>query len=500
MISKLINKTGFSQKPLVLLSLIVFGSINLLIVIINHYSFRTVALDYAIYNFAFFDYAHLRISPCPAYIYPFPASFFQDHFSLSLILLSPLYWLMAPVFGTYALLILQWVFIVAGSWATYKLIETKSGNYKYGLAAMIYYFLLLGRYNAYREDVNLAIIGSSMIPVFLYFFETRRLLPALLCFVFLLVNREDYSLWLVFIGLFLMIRHRKNPLLFKYSVGITLFSALFFVAIFTLIFPAIEDEHKKFALFNYAVVGETPVEALRFVIQHPLKALEFLFINHGDSNYYDGIKQEFYIVYLISGGFILLFRPAYLIPLLPLLAKKMYDDNPLRWGIETYYSIEFVSILPVFVFLILIEWKSVKLKNTLVWFICIATFVVTIIRLFIPSSNPIVGEANKSNFLRPVFYQTGCDVPEINAALNRIPKNAAVCASCRLLPHLAYREKVYYFPRINDANYICLLKRGDAYPLTAAEYDLEWNKLVLNKEWKVLENKADFILLQRNSN
>ena len=395
MISKLINKTRFTQKPIVLLSLIVFAFINLAIVLINHYSFRTVALDYAIYNFAFFDYAHLRISPCPAYIYPFPASFFQDHFSLTLLFLSPLYWLMAPIFGTYSLLILQWLFILAGSWATYKLIATKSGNYTYGLAAMIYYFLLLGRYTAYREDVNLAILGSSMIPVFLYFFETKRFYPATFSFIFLLLNREDYSLWLIFIGIFLMIRHRKNPIEFRLSSGITILSALFFVSIFVFIFPAIEDEHKKFALFNYAIIGETPMEALKFLFQHPLRAIELLFVNHNENPYYDGIKKEFYLVYLLSGGFILLLRPLYLIPLLPLLAKKMYDDNPLRWSVETYYSIEFVSILPVCVFLILLELQSSKLKTTLIWFICLASLLVTLVRLFIPFSNPIVGEANK---------------------------------------------------------------------------------------------------------
>ena len=433
MIKNLFNRTSFNVKPIVLLSLAVFSFINLLIVLLNHYYFRTVALDYAIYNFAFYDYAHFRISPCPAYIYPFPATFFQDHFSLTLIFLSPLYWLIGPITGTYSLLIIQWIFIVAGGWATYKLIELKSKNYKIALGSLIYYFVLYGRYATYTQDVNLAIIGASMVPVFLYYFETNRLLQTLICFIFLILNREDYSLWFFFISLCLILIHRKDASKRKLAFVLMFISIVFFICIFKFIFPAIEDEHKKFALFNFAVIGESPMKAFVFIITHPLQAVKSLFVNHSEESNYDGIKIEFYWLYLLSGGFVLLFRPLYLIPFIPLIAKKMYDDNPLRWSIETYYSIEFVSLMPVFVFLIISEINNTRARSFLVVFVCLLTTTLTVYRLFVPSPHSIVGETHKNNFLDPTFYKTEHDIKGLNKALALIPKDAAVCASCRLL-------------------------------------------------------------------
>jgi hypothetical protein len=36
--------------------LLTLGSIDLIVVLSNHYLFRTYAFDYSVYNFAFFDY------------------------------------------------------------------------------------------------------------------------------------------------------------------------------------------------------------------------------------------------------------------------------------------------------------------------------------------------------------------------------------------------------------------------------------------------------------
>src|ERR1043165_9970817 len=100
----MLNTSIFNRRSLVLLFLILLGGINLLIVVVNHYYFRTYAFDYGVYNFAFYDFAHGRISPCPIYLFIHPVTFLQDHVSLTLLVLSPLYWLLHPIAGTYSLL------------------------------------------------------------------------------------------------------------------------------------------------------------------------------------------------------------------------------------------------------------------------------------------------------------------------------------------------------------------------------------------------------------
>jgi uncharacterized membrane protein len=475
----------------------VFGLLHLFIPILNHYYYRSYALDYAIYNFAFFDYAHFRISPCPAYIYPFPATFLQDHFSLTLMILSPLYWILGTITGTYALLVMQAAFIIAGAWFTYKLIEYRTNNYKLALCAMILYFVMYGHYSLYFHDVNLAIIGSSFIPVFLYYFFLKKVWPMLLAFIFLLLNREDYALWLIFILLFLALVCRKDKFQLKLAL-ILLFSSLaFFLITINFIIPALEDEHKKYMLFDFTCVGSSPREAFWFMVKHPLRAIELLFVNHNESNYYDGIKYEFYLVYIISGGFILFTRPAFLIPLIPILTKKMYDDNPLRWGIETYYSVEFVSIMPALIFLIISSYRNPALKTGLAVLVCVFAAAMTIYKLKVPPPNPIVGQNNKYNILSRDFYKPVVNVQEVNNVLSLIPKNVPVSASCRLLPHLAYREKVYYFARLEDAQFVALFKKGDTYPLSEVDFETEMKKLYADPKWKVLADTKDIVLFGR---
>ncbi len=486
-----------ATRPIVFFIFLFFACLNLFIVLLNHYYFRTYTLDYGVYNFAFFDYAHFRVSPCPAYLNPFSWTFLQDHFSLTLFFLVPFYWLLLPLAGTYSLLILQWCFILTGAIATYKLIELKVSDHRIALAALIYYFLLFGRYSAYRQDANLAIMGSALIPLLLYYFELRKVVPLVLTAAFLLLNREDYALWIIFIALFLLIEGWKDPWKRKVSVILMISSFLFFIIIFKFIFPALADEKKKFALFDFTAVGSSPLNAFTFIITHPLKAIQLLFINHSSENYYDGIKLVFYVVYFVSGGFLLLYRPWYLIPFIPLVAKKMYDDNPLRWSVETYYSIEIVSIMPALVFILAGKFNSSSFKYLLSVLICALTAGVTVYKMLVLPPNPIQGESNKFNVVSPDFYRSTVNVSEVHELLNSIPDTVAVSASGRLLPHLAYRKKIYYFPNIRDAEYVVLFKTSDYYPLSREDFEKEIARLDVDPYWRLLEDKADLLLYQR---
>jgi uncharacterized membrane protein len=276
-------------------------------------------------------------------------------------------------------------------------------------------------------------------------------------------------------------------------------SVVSFIIIFKFIIPQLEDENKKYTLFNFAALGNSTLEALRFIINQPLKAVKLLFINHNGNNYYDGIKQEFYLVYLISGGCLLFLKPAYLIPFLPLLAKKMFADEPIRWGIESYYSVEVVSILPLMVFIILSDFKKEKLKQILAIIICTCTCGVTLYELTKPSNEHIAlfGNGKKINFLSGVFYESDINVEEINAALLMIPDDAVVSTSGRLSSHLAFRKKIYSYPKIQDATYVCLVKYGDNWPSTQENFNDQLKKLIESEEWRILVDNDNFILLNR---
>jgi hypothetical protein len=105
---------------------------------------------------------------------------------------------------------------------------------------------------------------------------------------------------------------------------------------------------------------------------------------------------------------------------------------------------------------------------------------------------------NKTNFLSGSFYKGDVtDVGTVNMVLRRIPPGVPVSASARVLPHLAFREKIYYFPRISDAEYVCLLHRNNSYPLTQPQFEEAISALQRSGSWSVLDSTNDILLLKR---
>ena len=468
---------------------------QLFIPVFNHYNFRTFTFDYGVYNFAFYDYAHARLSDCPmSLVFNSHVNFLQDHFSLTLPILTPLFWIFQEKTGTYTLLILQWCFVIYGAWATFRLIVLKSQNIGFAYLALIYYFVMYGRYSSLQNDCNLAIIGAAMLPVFIYYFEAKKYVAAIVSFIFLVFNREDFSLCLVFVSLFLAYNHRIIKQERRIALFFSVFSLLSFIFIYQLVIPFIEGKDNNYKLFEYSILGDNPKEAIVFMLKHPIQTFKYLFINHTSEPFSDYMKTGFYLVYGISGGLLLLWRPIYLLLLLPFIAKKMFNDYNNRWGYEMYYSIEVATLLPLLVFSLISEVISIKRRMLVGTSILILAIGVTLYCLSI-AKYPNLYE--KFNVLKPSYYKIDSGTAEAHYITQQIPNDAAVSASSRVLPHLAYRKLIYHFPDIRDAEYVCLMKNGDTYPISQQKFDSTWKSLVVSGQWKINLSAINFILLQR---
>jgi uncharacterized membrane protein len=478
--------------------LIFFGLIFFTIVIKNHYFFRTYAFDYGSYNFAFWDYSHFQISKCPNY-YGANLIFLQDHFSFTLMYLVPLYWILNWLTGSYTLLIINIVIILASGWFLYKLILSKTDDVWLGLAALIQYFTLQGRYSAFASDCNLAIISACMVPIFLYAFESKKYVIASIIYTLALFSRENMSLWFIFIFFILLIWHRKEHKTIRILFLYILISIIYFILLFKLFIPLIEAPDKKYGLFNFSCLGKDPFESLLFIIKHPLDTLSLLFRNQSNEPYFNDVKSEFYWVYFISGGFIIFYRPQYLIWFVPLIAFKMFNDVPVRWGIETYYSIEVVTILPITIFVIVHEFKNKVLRYYISLIICILTISVTIVK-FMPEHRKYGCDIEKEFVFINKSFQSDLNIKEIHGYLKLIPEKAKVSASTFFLPHLAQRQFIYYFPDVNDAEYIVAVQTNGFYLMTGEQYSKEINKYLYCSDWNIIAENYPFIMFKKEHN
>ena len=493
-------KDFFYNRNWVLWSIILaFGLLYFSISFFNHYYFRTFCYDYGVYNNAFYDYAHFRINRNPV-LEPPLENFLQIHLSFTLILLSPFYWLFGWLMGTYTLLFLQVFFILLGGYGVYLLVKLKSNNYWLSILALFHFFIIWGHFSAISADYIDTTVAASVVPLFLYFFEKRKFLYASLCFIFILIAKENMPLWLIFISLTLILIHRKDKKLILISIGYIAFSLFYFLLAFKYLIPLFEDTNRPYWGFAYSALGNNIKESFLFILNHPIKSFLLLFENHSGDPLYDGIKAEFYTVVLLSGGVLVLFRPQYLIMFIPIIAQKMYNDHYLRWGINSFYSIEVVSILTVAIFYVLIEFKKNSIKYILAIVICLSTLGITYTKLDHRISLWYDSNKSKENFIDSKMYQGNFDVQKVYKNLEAISPDAKVCASENIVPHLAFRSHIHCFPYVREADFIVLLLDHSTYPLTKMEFDKEKNKYLSDKNWIKIIEDYPLLILKKKSN
>jgi uncharacterized membrane protein len=420
----------------------------------------------------------------------------QDHVSFTLMLLVPFYWLLNWLTGTYTLAIVQILIIMAGGLALYKLLYLKTSSKLLSILALLQYLTLYGRWASFNGPFNIIIVASSAVPAFFYYFEKKKYTATWLVLAFILLAREDMSLWFIFIGLFLLIDHFREKDLRRVALLIIIVSLAYFIFVFTVFIPMMETPYARYVLFNFSALGKNPSEALLFILQHPLKSIELLFINHSGNPYNDGVKVEFFFVYMLCGGFLLFTRPKYLLLFIPLILKKMYNDLPIRWSIESFYSIEFVSILPIAVFLIISQIKKKTIRNIIIAVICINSVWITYYKM-VQEGRPLNFDSVKFTFFRKSMYTSPYPVAALHKYLKMIPPDAPVSSSGTINPHLAFRPVDYYFPRVDDATYIAVFNGKDTWPMTLDEFKANINVYLLSPEWEKIVDDGNILILKK---
>jgi uncharacterized membrane protein len=468
-----------------------FGLIYSLISIVNHYYFRTYALDLGLYTHALFNYGHFK----PANSLMIKENFeylLADHFDLYLIIFSPLHF----VFGTYTLLLVQIAGILLGSWGVYRYFKLTCEKTEMApLLASVYFLLFYGIYSAVSFDYHSNVVAAMIIPWFFLNFKLRKYLAASLLLLLVLVSKENIALWMIFICAGLMFDYRKDKKALTYLTAYTLFSLVYFVGIIYVVIPALANSN-KYDLFAYSALGNTPAVALKNLILHPVDNFIILFNNHNNSPAGDYVKLEMHILVLISGLYLLVRKPQYLLMLVPVYFQKLFHDNYLVWGIDGQYSIEFAPILAIGVFTVIHEIKNRKTARIITAIVFIGVSLATF-RLM--DNTVLYTNKSKIRIYQAKHYQRSYDVKAVHEQLKRIPKDAIVSAQSPFVPHLALRDKIYQFPIVKDAEYIVLSEKEGKYPLDEASFKATVSKMMMSGEWEINYESEDLVILKRTA-
>lgn len=171
---------------------------------------------------------------------------------------------------------------------------------------------------------------------------------------------------------------------------------------------------------------------------------------------YAGIKEEFYWCALATGLILTILKPNYLIMLLPLIGQKMIACQPNFWGISFQYSVEFMPVLVIASFLVIIRLKRSLWRMLLVFSLLISIVLTTFYTIGVPKSKVFVDQL--CVYQGRHYEQKNFDVRFAYEVIRMIPDDASVCAAPGFVPHLAMRDDIKDFSvmRKVDTDYVLI--------------------------------------------
>ncbi len=491
----MLAKLKFKDNYQVFIVLFVYGIIFCSISLVNHYNFRTAGYDLGITNNALYDYIHFRWNDGQVLNINL-TNILSDHFTILPLLFSPFYW----IFGTYTALIFQILGILWGGFGIYKIFIKITNNKRIAVLSIIHFFSIWGIYSALSFDYHDNVLGAMFVPWFIYFVILEKWRYAFIYWLLIIISKENIALWAIFIcaGLFIHFfreKQKRIPLIL-----FTLASFLFFVLVMKVIIPTLgaEGHDGKYLHFRFSAIGENMGEAMKTIITRPFYTFKLLFINHKGNPALNGIKTELHYVIMLSGGIALLLRPQFLLMLLPIYGQKLFNDLFPRWGLNGQYSIEFVPILTIALFIFIASIKKEKYKYLIALISVILTITITGIKLDKRVSkwyNP-----HNSQFWTAKHWKRPFNVKEIHRVINSIPENISVCADFMLVPHLTNRDSIYHFPVYrNEMEYVVLLPAANKTYLISKEKYLDFIETSRTDSLKTIVFDNDELIIIRNN-
>lgn len=484
------NKGALPMAVLHVFFFLLFCSVSLL----NHYFFRSAALDYGIANQALFQFAHLQNPVCTLLLQSADAPYLSLHMSLWVPLLSPLYW----IFGSYSLLWVQNIAIVFCGIGIYKVVQLKLINKSFAFFITLQFYLSFAIYSALASDFHENVLGACFFPWLFYYYSSGKKIQTFLCVLAMLISKENFAIWLPFVIIGLMLVNKQwNYKQWVFPLGLILICASWFLVAGLWIMPDLSPVGKFEQLNRFSHLGGSIGEIINTIISKPLDMFTLFYKSNVQPDTDELIKQELLWTVLLSGGIALLWRPAFLLMILPLLMQKLWNKEVAFWGINYHYNIEFAPLIAIAIVMMLASIKQIQLKRLLLVLCLLGTLYITVSKMQQRTAyhyNPI-----KENVFSAAHYQSQLPLAILKKGLNRIPENASVSAHANLAPHIANRNRIYHFPFIKNAQYIALLfPSNQNYPLTNADYNYMVDSLKQSEKWIIDFYEKPILVLKRN--
>lgn len=482
---KIVNQHARWIYVIVLVFFSIYSSISL----VNHYLFRTYALDLGMYNQAIRNAASLQTPMFTLSPGGEEMPFLATHFSPVIFVFTPLYY----IFRDYTLLLVQIAAILFGGFGAYLYAKHRMGSDLItSLLALIHFLSIWGIYSALTYDFHCNVIGAMLVPWFFLFYEQKKYKQALFIMLIAFLSMETMPIWFAFIITALTLTKLSLKEFLKVDLPFIALCLVVGIGIVFVLMPWLQGNTSNLQLSRYLYLGNSPLQAFTNLITSPELLYKTLFTNTVGEPAYDYIKLEFHLMVLVSGGYFLL-NPRFLVMLIPIYLQKLIPNDYNFWGINNQYSIEFVPILSICAITFL-SGITPKLRPH----IAVAITTLTLGATLYTMENRVSKwyDGINTRFYSQRHYQTELDVKKINLAIRVTHGSSAVSASSRLAPHLT-SQRIYHYPIVKDAEYIFILPNSSAWPLSYDDFQHSIDTLKQSKSFSMIYSDKDLLIFRR---
>lgn len=310
------------ERPLIILmGLVTF--IYSLLSMIRHWRFQTGGVDLGVFDQIVWEYSRFQI---PSSSLLGLSNALGDHFNPILALIAPLYWVFP---GPEILFVLQSFAVAFSAVAVFRFagrrLERRAA-YGWTLAYAVFW----GIQAAMGCDFHPDLLALPMIAFGLDYLDQEDWTRAFLCLGLLLTVKEDFTLLIVFFGIFLLVRRQWGRGLFLVGSGLVLFYLLVLVLV-----PYLAGS-QDYPHWVYTELGKTSSESVRAVLRDPFLVLKVAFNNPE--------KMATVACGLAACGFMILFSPVFIL-LLPLYAERLLSGFEHQYSMGYHYSAALAPLL-----------------------------------------------------------------------------------------------------------------------------------------------------------
>lgn len=364
--------------------------------------------DFGIFDAAIWNVAHFR----PPIIDHFVIGgkvIFADHFSPSMFLLTPIYWITDR---PEALLIAQAAAVGLSALVLYFLGRHVLKKGLAPLAVTVAYLLFVGTQNAVIADIHE--VTFMMLPLMLIFYAvvTGNAKLFWVSFVITLGFKESSSL--MGVGLAALIFF-YNPRWRRTAFVVAVISVIWGYLTTQVVIPFFYGQK----YFYTPALDPNPLKVLWSLVDDP-------------------IKRKTLLISLASFGFLPLFYPpAWLLLLQDIAARFMQKEFALRWGLGLHYSAQLAVIMA---FSSVMSVKSIEKRARLPFVIPLGAAILVILSVYLHQFK-LHGPLGLA--YNPAFYTHTKNFKFLDDLIARVPPGTSVMAQNNIAPHMIHTHRVF---------------------------------------------------------